>query len=216
MQFVAIPRRNSIELACLSLPWMLLEPSNEVNVEIAVQQSNDPAAFCASVTAHDEDCGVLLGYLASGSLPTARDIAEQAKEMLYYKMANPFAAAAGGYALVATASSTKKQAWHDWIQNLMNWFPHIPDGAILWARLNLLLRRSKADVEEAKRALKLAYERGLPCYSMGMRWLMEDLERMAANDPEAEQMLRAVRPIAWRTNYRQPFTILHLGGNAHV
>ena len=54
---------------------------------------------------------------------------------------------------------------------------------------------------------KLQYARFL---SMGVKWLMEGLEAISRNDPEAMQMFRAVRAIAWRTNYQQPFTNIRM------
>jgi len=174
-------------------------------------------SFCASATALDEDLGTLLGYLSSGSLAVAREMAETARDMLYFKVANPYAAAAGGYAMVGTATTAADREWHGWIRNLMQMFPHIPDGAIQWAQLRLKMRRNSSDIEEARAALKLAYRRGLPFFSMGVKWLMDGLEWIAGeSDPEARTMLRNVQRLAWRTNFQQPFTIMRIGGDTDV
>jgi len=215
--FAVVPRRRCVELISLPMPWRVIGMGREAAIEIAVQQMHAADAFCASATALDEDLGMLLGYLSSGSLVVAREMAETARDMLYYKVENPYAAAAGGYALVGTALTAEDREWHGWIRNLMHSFPHIPDGAIQWAQLCLKMRRGPSDIEEARVALKLAYRRGLPFYSMGVKWLMEGLEWIAGeSDPEAVQMLRQVQRLAWRTNFQQPFTIVRIGGDTDV
>jgi hypothetical protein len=214
--FAVVPHQQSVELVSLPIPWHVISPSREAPIEIAILQSYVTGAFCTSATARDENLGMLLGYLSAGALPTVREMAETAKDMLYYKTVNPFAAAAGGYALVGTALQATDKEWHSWIRNLMNMFEHIPDGAIQWGQLHLRMRRKKSDIEEAKQAFKLAYRRGLPFYSMGMKWLMEGLEWVSRDDTEAGEMLKNVRQIAWRTNYQQPFTILRIGSERSV
>ncbi|MGA9994550.1 MAG: hypothetical protein WBP93_04000 [Pyrinomonadaceae bacterium] len=214
--FVVVSRRQSVELVSLPIPWIVVTTGREADIEIAIQEPVEAQGFCTSATARDEQLGMLLGYLSSGSLPTVCQIAETAKVMLYYKFENPFAAAAGAYALVGTAQDASDNEWHDWVWNLMNRFPHIPDGAIQWGQLKLRMRRNSADIEDARTALKLAYRRGLPFYSMGVRWLMDGLELVSPNDEEAQEMLKNVRQLAWRTHYQQPFTIMKLGGEPGV
>ncbi len=214
--FAVVPRRSSVELVSLPIPWKVVETEREADIEVAIQEPAEPGGFCSSAVARDEELGTLLGYLSSGALPTARQMAETAKGMLYDKFVNPFAAAAGAYALVGTALQAIDKEWHGWVRNLMNSFPYIPDGAIQWGQLKIRMRRSPDDILEAKNAFKTAYKRGLPFYSMGMRWLLDGLESASRDDPEAEEMLRNVRRLAWRTHYQQAFTIIRLGGDQSV
>jgi len=214
--FAAVPRKRCVELISLPIPWHIIGSGREASIEIAIQQMHAADSFCASATARDENLGMLLGFLSSGSLSIARDLAETARDMLFFKVENPYAAAAGGYAMVSTALQASDRDWHGWIRNLMASFPAIPDGAIQWAQLCLRMKRSQSDIGEAKNALKLAYRRGLPFYSLGVKWLMEGLEWIAHDDPEAAQMLRNVRRVAWLTNFQQPFTILRIGGAGDV
>ncbi len=209
--FAVVRRRRSVELVSLPIPWTVVDTQREADIEVVVQEPANPTGFCSSAVARDEELGMLLGYLSSGSLPTAREMVETAKGLLYEKFLNPFAAAAGGYGLVGTALHASDREWHDWVRNLMNSFPHIPDGAIQWGQLKIRMRRSTSDIDEARKAFKLAYSRGLPFYSLGMRWLLDGLESVSHNDPEAEDMVKNVRRLAWRTNYQQPFTIIRLG-----
>lgn len=215
--YLVIPRRRSVELLSIPLPWKVLAMQRMADIEIAVQEPADQKSFCSAAVVRDEKLGMLLGYLSTGALPTVRLMAETAKEMLYYKFDNPFAAAAGAYALVGTAQEAIRKPWHDWVSNLMKRFPYIPDGAIQLGTLRMRMCRDMKDLEVAVEAFKTAYSRGLPFYSLGMRWLLEGLEWGAdRGDAEAKQMSDRVRLIAWRTNYNQPFTTLRIGGGADV
>lgn len=210
--FMALRRRKSIELLSLPMPWGVKDKP----IEIAVHEPADESSFCSSMSVLDNDFGMLLGYLSSGSVPTARRFAETAEMMLFEKLENPYAAAAGAYALVGTALQASPQNWHQWVKNLMNWFETIPDGAIQWGQLNLRMRRNANDMKEARQAFKLAFKRGLPFYSLGMRWLVDGLEAISRDDSEAAEMLTHVRPVSWITNYQQPFTVLKLDTHRHV
>ena len=214
--FAAVPRPHAVELVSLPIPWIVVMSGREADIELVLQEPTDPTGFCSSAVARDEELGTLLGYLSSGALPTARQMAETAKGMLFEKVANPFAAAAGAYALVGTALQATDREWHEWVRNLMNNFPHIPDGAIQWGQLKIRMRRSSEDIDEAKNAFKTAYKRGLPFFSMGMRWLLDGLEAVSHGDSEIEEMMKNVRRLAWRTHFQQPFTIIRLGGDQSV
>ena len=214
--YLVVPRKASLELLVLPLPWTVAQTNRKADIEVAIQEPTEPKGFCSSAIARDEKFGMLLGYLSSGSLPAVRQIAETAREMLFFKFDNPYAAAAGAYAMVGTAHEAKAKDWHEWVQNLMNYFEWIPDGAIQWGQLMMRMRRNSADISQAVQAFKLAYNRGLPFYSMGMRWLLEGLDWAAHKDPEAAKMADHVRHIAWRTNYYQPFTTLRIGGATDV
>jgi len=209
--FVVVPQQGTIELLSLPAPWQVVPSGGEAVVEIVLQLTANVRDFAASMTVRDDQLGVLLGYLSSGSLGAAREIAEHAKDMLYYKTMNPLAAAAGAYALVATATDNSDHEWHQWVQNLTGGFPHIPDGPIQLAQLCLRLRRNQADIETARVNLKEAYRRGLPYFTLGIRWLLDGLEKISRQDAEAEHMAKAVRQLAWRLHPQSPFTILHLG-----
>jgi hypothetical protein len=209
--FAAVSLGDRVELLALPSPWQAIGAGRQAVIEIAVQEVADRRDFSTSVTVRDDHIGVLLGYLTSGALEAARELAEEARDLLYGKMMNPLAAAAGGYALVGSATDNRPQEWHGWIENLCNRFEHVPDGAIQQAQLLLRLRRNKGDLDKARERTKTAYRRGLPFYSMGIRWLLDSLEKVAGSDPELQQMTDAVRGIARRSHPRSPFTILRLG-----
>jgi hypothetical protein len=209
--FIAIPDRGTIELLSLPTPWDIVASGREAVIEIVVQQTDNVNEFASSISVRDDRLGVFVGYLASGSLGAVREIAEDARDLLYGKTMNPLAAVAGGYAMVGTATDDKDHEWHQWVANLAQWFPQVPDGAILRAQLHLRLRRGPQDLVDAAQWLKEAYRRGLPYYTLGIRWLLDGLDKLGTRDPELETMRRAVQALAWRLHPQSAFTILHVG-----
>jgi hypothetical protein len=158
----------------------------------------------------DPVVGSALGYMGTGSLANARVIFDRALTMLYRKQINPLAAAAGGYVILATDQGEPDQVWHEWIANLANRFPWLPDGMVLHGRLLLKHRRGEADVEAARRAFFEAHDRGIPYYSLGLQWLVDGLALLATRDKEARERLASAQEIAWMANLQQPFTTIRL------
>ncbi|WP_313401239.1 hypothetical protein [Stenotrophomonas sp.] len=209
--FAAVHRRMGVELICLPTPWRNQWTGREVPMDVKVQQPKYESEFASAVSVRDPQLSFLLGFLQSGALPAAKQLAEHSSALLYEKGTNPLAAAAGGYALVSGAVDSKPQRWHRWIENLMHRFEHVPDGAVQYAMMRLRLRKSRADVEMAAEAFKMAYRRGLPFYGMGMRWLLEGLDRLAPEDAEAKWMAAGVRQLTSRLHPSSAFTILRIG-----
>ncbi len=209
--FVAVHRREGVELVCLPTPWVDQMQQREVRVEVNVSRPRLEREFASAISVHDAQLSVLLGFLSSGALPAAKRLAETEHGMLFEKNINPLAAAAGGYALVNSAVDARKHQWHGWIENLMLRFLDVPDGAIQYATLRLRLRTSESDVTEATKAFKDAYRRGLPYYGLGLRWLLEGLQLVGTRDTEAKLMADAVQAVTARLHPQSPFTILRLG-----
>jgi|GEM_PF-1442090 len=209
--YAAVERQLGVELICLPTPWVETWSGRDAVIEVGVQHPRLETEFASSVIVRDQQLAVLLGFLSSGALTAVKRLAETANFMLLDKNENPLAAAAGGYALVGSAVDASRQPWHHWIENLMARFEHVPDGAIQYATMRLRLRSGPQDLVEATRAFKLAYRRGLPFYGMGMRWLLDGLERVGGEDAEANEMAASVRKLASRMHPQSPFTILRLG-----
>lgn len=209
--YAAVERQMGVELICLPTPWVETWSGRDAVVEVGVQHPRLESEFASSVIVRDQQLAVLLGFLSSGALTAVKRLAETANIMLLDKNQNPLAAAAGGYALVGSAVDASRQEWHHWIENLMERFEHVPDGAIQYAAMRLRLRSGPQDLLEATRAFKLAYRRGLPFYGLGMRWLLDGLERVGSEDSEANDMAASVRKLASRLHPQSPFTILRLG-----
>lgn len=215
-EFVVVPREAVVELLALPMPWPVVGSGREAVVEVVVRHACPATDFASSIAVRDDRIGVLLGFLTSGALDAGREMAEASRDLLFGKTVNPLAAAAGAYALAGTATDTANHEWHSWVRNLAQWFDQVPDGAIQLGWLLLRMRRTPAELDEARHWLKEGYRRGLPFYALGVRWLLDGLERVARVDPEAEAMLKAVQPIGSRLHPHSPFTILRLGERTDV
>lgn len=67
-------------------------------------------------------------YLHSGHLHEAASVGGDAEQLLQQKTADPFGAALGGYALLRSGQLDRL---HHWPRNLADWFPWLPDGAVI-------------------------------------------------------------------------------------
>ncbi|MFO0744193.1 MAG: hypothetical protein U1F43_00775 [Myxococcota bacterium] len=150
--------------------------------------------------------GVLgaLGFVRAGDVRSARlsqaEVENAAESALYNKARNPCLAAAAGYFLLRLRHLHPFDAW---VENLMDWFPWLPDGAVLAAWKSWLV---DGDVGAASDRLHLAAARGLPLYRTGLELLVDGL---AALDPKSPALA------AWRRVRRfvvadQVFTTLRL------
>jgi hypothetical protein len=210
--FVFVQNGPSARIVSAPVPWYRVDGRGEAEFELMTLSVGD------GVTAVVRDAGLasVLGYLASGYSVFARPLVERAEEMLFHKIRNPFAAAAGAYVMVSTSAQNPETRWHPWIANLRSWFGWMPDGAIAHGWLLLKHQRSDSDVHAAFEAFFEACERGIPYYACGVRWLLDGLT-LFVEDPEfahrradIERRLSAVRRIAGRTNFQQAFTSIRL------
>ncbi len=206
---VSIRARGPVEVACLPVPWPTL--NGPTPVELLVRHQPKPGEAVLAMSPDDPVVRSAIGYMAAGSLSNARLMFENARDLLFGKMLNPLAAAAGGYVLLATQQGSGAEPWHPWTRNLANWFDWLPDGMIQYGRLRLLRRTGEADVTAAREAFFAAYDRGIPFYSLGLQWLVDGLSLLATgDDQEARDRLKAVQQVTWRANLQQPFTTLRL------
>ena len=222
------------QYSVLPLPWMQVDGAGEAIVEALVQtRPADPAASGGTdqghriaITVRDRLVGSVLGYLGAGQLSAAATILGQAEEaierqarsLLFSKGVNQPAAAAGAYALLAAQGSGKRESWYQWVANLNNWFPWLPDGAIQYAWVLLRQDRSEEGLKQARASLLEGYRRGLPYFSKGVSLLLDGLTLFADDAREAgtrDLEVEAARKVVWRlalrTNPRQLFTsvLLH-------
>ena len=97
----------------------------------------------------------------------------------------------------------------------MNWFPAIPDGAILRGCDLLERASSQKDFELALKAFTEAFHRGPPYFSVGVRRLLDGLNFFAHRQEgskmgEIREMRSAMEEIALRADPNQIFTVLKL------
>ena len=118
-------------------------------------------------------------YLQTGFLKEAAAVLDDAESLLEQKMADPFGAALGGYALLRLGTCYRL---HEWPLNLSSWFPWLPDGAVI---------AGEKAAQEGNHALALgqlceAAQRGLPVFADGLSLLTSRLKEYAGvADPPA-------------------------------
>ena len=209
-----------LQYGVLPLPWIIPEShSDEVAVEILLQEAEaqyKKATQKVSITVQDPETATMIGYLGAGDMYSAETVFKHAQYLLFEKLSNPIAAAAGGYILLSGSQLDDHEKWHEWIGNLMRWFPWLPDGAIQYAWIRLRYPIDN-DLSMVRTCLLEAFCRGLPFYSKGVAMLRDGLTICANDareknnqDKEVEYALQIVQNLALRTNPRQPFTTVTL------
>lgn len=155
----------------------------------------------------------LLAFMSQGAYGPARriseDITRQAVELLQAKGADPFAACIAGYFLLRTSRLERQQ----WMRNLADWFPTVPDGAVIYGTSLLLGERDPAARREARRYLLEAVRRGIPIYTVGLRFLFDSLRTLAEPESRDNQLLSAlarIRHVAAYTNWDAQTTTFSL------
>lgn len=155
--------------------WRLvsLPPGGRVRVALTRTAGEKGDSLDITVGRSQPDNELIMSYLARGAIAEAGRLGEvwnAADLVLYAKKRDPVAAAAGAYLLL---KNRRLQARRKWVDNLVEWFPHLPDGAIVSAAL--ALQRDDATEFEIRTKLDLALNRGLPVFAMGATVLVETM-----------------------------------------
>jgi hypothetical protein len=147
-----------------------VEPGH--NCELTILRSG--STLDIDITLDNEDADLLLRYSGRNMLQEAAQVAESpgvlAEDLLYGKIQSPIGAAVGAYVLLRLG---ELERLHDWTQNLCDWFPWLPDGAIIRAEQ---LARKGEHPSALKLLLQLA-ERGLPLFSSGLSYALNRLRQ---------------------------------------
>lgn len=160
--------------------YVSLPPANQLKCLVKLSESTDEEVHPIDVTvstAHLK-AETLLTLLTNGAIREAKTLsnAAEAERLLFQKMVNPVTAAIGGYFLLKIG---ELERLHDWANNLANWFPWLPDGAIIHAT-QLLNKKEKtdSDIDLIRKRLLQAADEGIPVYSEGLRLLEKGLTQL--------------------------------------
>jgi hypothetical protein len=166
----------------------------------------------------------LLAYVENGVFAAVHqlspDVVRDAVSLLWDKLEDPFGAAIAGYVLLrTTAQAEEQQDRQGWMRNLADWFPLIPDGAVIYGAA--LLRGVQAEdptrVAEARAYLLEAVSRGIPTYTMGLRLLFDTLRSLVEKregDTQLAAALARVRAVAAYADWTAQTTTLTYSGPA--
>jgi hypothetical protein len=139
--------------------------------------------------------------------------AAQAEDLLLRKREDPVAAAVGGYVLLRLGDLARL---HNWTKNLAEWFPSLPDGAVIRGEHLLRMHQHVAGLE-----MLLALEdRGLPLFTDGLTIAIRRLRQYAAAAPRvpnkhserAARLLIRLSHYATQVDFAQP-TVTFSGGD---
>lgn len=190
-QLVAVPAWNFQDVRVLILKD---DPTDQ-----------DLAPFRVLIGGSHPQAEAILGFLTSGDFEAARRVGEkwfdEAEQMLHDKVADPIAAIVAGYFLLRAGRIDRL---HEWTSNLANWFPWIPDGAVICGWHMALTNRW----DLAEHWLTEAVHRGVPLYTQGLRLLHDGLRVLVARGAHVEEPFDHVRAIAARTKWTSGVTCL--------
>lgn len=213
---VDVPGANMRSRALIVWPWLVAEQTLTLLPDLPPAADPERPPLLAQCDSGDRTAAALFSFIRGGALDSARrassTLIAQAETNLREKQEdNPVRACIGAYTLLKIGSPRCQ----DWVANLANWYPFLPDGAIVhgWN----LLHAGKAD--EARGSFHEALKRGLPMYTMGIRLLRDGLKFVAGLDPNDTQVqedaLRASR-LASCANLDSELTCLRLDDRLSV
>jgi hypothetical protein len=216
-------------LCLIPSPWQRVDQGGFARFDVAV--SVKPMQISSSIdvtertsvvsgTIRDGRFSGILAFLSRGDNSAAQaltsSLLKKSQDILFDKCDNPLAASGAGYVLLSTVGEDN-QKWFAWLRNLMNLFPWLPDGAVLWGYLKLLHSKSESDMNEGMDAVMEAFERGIPYYTKGIRLLLDSIDLLTGGNMSEEnrvkllKMQKLIRRISIRCDATQPFTTLRAG-----
>jgi hypothetical protein len=202
-RFAADRQPNVLQLGGPRTAWRFvsLPAAPVVDVTVSQRGENDLAV---EVTTGSAEAEALLGYLRTGAVEGAEATAES---LLQQKRRDPIAAVTGGYYLLRTANIDRLSEWGP---NLSQWFPWLPDGAVIngWQHIHAG-REHRGDPDRhfdaARRQLIQAVRRGVPVYTEGLRLLVDALQLLRedaeAEDVELDTALTFIEPFAMAADW---------------
>lgn len=186
---------SSIQPLFVSLP-----PGHQIQclVKLAAGPEKVVHPLDITVATQNTTAETLLSLITAGRMDNAKTFfsqAEWAEELLYGKMLDPVSAAIGGYFLLKVGELEKM---HDWPNNLAEWMPWLPDGAIIHAWQMIRSGNEKMEtIDKIRARLVAAAERGIPVYTEGLKLLYEGLNllwyQFGREDIKVENALRKIK-----------------------
>jgi hypothetical protein len=194
-----------------NIPLFAVPPGPRTDMLLVEADDTPEPSLRPMVRGNNPQADAILAYLNQGAFEAARNtgdrLIEQMDSLLGGKVSDPTSAIVAGYCMLK-ASSIRHE---DWLENLANWFPGLPDGAIIcgWG----LLYQNPPDQQAARDYFLMAARRGIPMYTVGLRMLMDGLKfcrSLSEGDGEIRQALQAVRRVADNADWKADVTSFSL------
>ncbi|MBT1514879.1 hypothetical protein KIP88_30765 [Bradyrhizobium sp. SRL28] len=211
--FAVSRRGDGVDAISLPVPWPLTTTFPAVPLEVLREAGAGPASR-TTLTVCDPQVGGLLLYLNNARIAGASAVLDAAqrdglvKNLISEKLSNPLAACAAAYVGLATFSGKDAPHWGPWLQNLSDWFPWLPDGAVVSAAYRVKTARTTQDLDAASEAFVSAFRRGIPYYTAGVQQLLQGLYLFRSKSTEIDAMYGKVSNIALRSDAGQTFTVV--------
>ncbi len=206
-RFLVVELGDATHVVTLPMRWPLAQ------IEVLVNERQSPTGSAVAVTVRDPAVGAGLAYLSSGAFEAAAALFADVEDMLYAKMYNPLAAAAGAYVLIGTDLADEPRRWDPWLVNLRDWFDWMSDGSVLWATRRLRTAETDDDLRQARDGLIEAFDLGVPHYTVGLSWLIDGLSEFP-DDEGCATRLEQARRLSWCVDQREPFVIVRSRGRS--
>lgn len=203
---------GGIEVASLPLPWFCQSTDAFSPAEVLVDPSRNGSA--TSVAVRDQRLAGLLAYLDRGHAGSAGPLLQQLekddviRDAIESKRGNPLAACAAAYVGLAVYDPREREDWDYMLGNCMQWFPDVPDAAIVHARRMILRPTGSEDNAKAAGALRQACAAGVPYFSAGVALLREMLTVLSPDHPDLAPLAENAARLASRVDPSQAFTVL--------
>jgi hypothetical protein len=209
-----------LQIGGLEIPWRMMALPPEGEADVLIQPSESQAAdvrgLVVQVASDDLQTESVLSYLNLGDVASMRvvgkELMDRAEAMLLEKVAHPMGAAVGGYFLLVQRQYDRL---HTWPQNFANWIDWMPDSAVIhgW---QLLTQPGQQNPRQALTRFIEATERGLPIYSVGLRYLydglrffVDDESDIAKAEPRLQPAFARVAAYANAADWTKPYTTVY-------
>lgn len=153
----------------------------------------------------------LFSFLRGNALDSARRLLPNfetvASAELKDKLTNPVNATLAAYVLLRLQSNARQP----WVHNLAEWFPHLPDGAIIYGWYKLY----EGETYQACAWFQTALDRGLPMFSEGLRLLRDGwscAQGILPDDPDVRKNAVLASCLANAANLDSELTCIQFDG----
>lgn len=171
--------------------FVCLPPSDSLKCVIKLAEGPEAvvAALDISFGTGNKRAQALLSLMNSGDMTRAKSLVsvEDAEAVLHDKMIDPAGAAIGGYFLLKTGELDRL---HNWADNLANWFPWMPDGAVIHGWQLIHQGAQPNTMPMIRNRFIEAVNRGIPLYTEGLRLLYEGLTMLSYNFEQKDKAVQ--------------------------
>jgi len=210
--WVVVAMDDALEIVSLPFDRSGAPPPS---AELLVDQRAAFAVCRSSLVVRDAESAPLLAFLGRGNAEPALEIvhglSRAGSSLNRGQGLLPFTFCAAAYIRLMNDETAPPE--QSSLEEAAELFPWLPDAAVI--RTQAMIRNG-GDRDDIVRALRSAYERGVPYFSAGVQHLREAMGLFSAADGEVAAMASAVAMVASRMDPGKPFTALRYSRRAQA